>query len=57
MLKSITKFSVDYPEHLFILEGEGEDSGDIWKQYIKNGKSQRCEAKITFDEFDENKLV
>lgn len=48
--------SLKYPEYLFILEGEGERSGDIWKKYFKNGKMQVCKAKITFDEFDESKM-
>lgn len=41
---------------VFELSGEGDDAGDIWKEYYLNGKIQICEAKITFDEFDENKL-
>ena len=49
-------FSEKYPESLFILKGEGEESGDIWIKYFLNGKMQRAEAKITFEEFDESKL-
>lgn len=48
--------SEKYPQTLFILEGEGDQSGDIWKKYFLNGKMQKADAKITFDEFDENKL-
>lgn len=54
--KDILAISRRFPKILFILEGEGEDSGDIWKKYFKNGKIQVCKAKITFDEFDESKL-
>lgn len=50
-------FSSEYPEALFLLSGEGEDSDDIWKKYFKNGRVQVCKAKITFDDFDEKKLV
>lgn len=46
------KFSMKHPEILFSLHGEGEESEDIWKAYFKNGKMQKCEAKITFEEFN-----
>ena len=52
-MKTISK---KYPETIFILEGEGEESGDIWKRYYLNGKVQVAEAKISYDEFDEKKL-
>lgn len=46
-----------YPETTFLLEGEGEESGDIWQKYFKNGKMQVCKAEIVFPAFDESKLV
>lgn len=54
--EQMKEYSKKHPSILFILSGEGEESGDIWKQYFKGGKSQICKAKITFDEFDPNKL-
>lgn len=54
--EELAEFSKKYPEWLFILSGEGEESGDIWKNYYLNGKVQKAVAKITFDEFDEKKL-
>jgi len=45
-----------YPNATFILEGEGEESGDIWRKYYRKGKAQEVYAKIVFDDFDENKL-
>lgn len=54
--KDMTALSKKYPDYLFELSGEGEESGDMWKCYFKNGKSQYCRARIEFDEFDENKL-
>lgn len=45
-----------YPDLLFILSGEEEESGDLWKSYYKNGKVHTAEAKIVFDPFDESKL-
>jgi len=54
--KEMRAFSSKHPSTLFKLSGEGEESGDIWHTYYQNGKAQRCEAKIVFDDFDENRL-
>jgi hypothetical protein len=51
------KLSKRYPEILFQLDGVGEEKSDIWRTFFKDGKSQRTNAKITFDDFDESKLV
>lgn len=53
----LRRFSIMHPEALFKLSGEGEEPGDIWIEYYQNGKMQQCKAKISFDEFDCNKLV
>lgn len=50
------EFSKKYPNWLFVLTGEGEESGDLWKKYYLNGKVQEAKAQIIFDEFDEKKL-
>ena len=54
--KDMRAVSSKYPETLFLLEGEGEESGDIWKKYFLNGKMQTCKSIITFEEFDKSKL-
>lgn len=54
--RDMLKLSKDFPNVIFILKGEGEDAGDIWYKYFKNGKVQRAPGKITFDEYDESKL-
>jgi hypothetical protein len=48
--------SLRYPEITFLLSGEGEESGDVWKKYFKNGKMQHCPAVITFAKYNEAKL-
>ena len=50
------RLSLMFPEHVFDLYGEGEESGDMWHTYYKNGKKQHCPARIEYDEYDESKL-
>lgn len=50
------KFSKRYSEVVFTLRGEGEESGDLWIKYFKNGKMQTANARIEYDSFDEGKL-
>ena len=54
--KDMRSFSRSYPDVLFILSGEGEDSGDLWRAYFKNGKMQRVAAKIVYDKFNAGQL-
>lgn len=55
--KHMKEFSAKHPKVLYILQGEGEESGDIWKKYFLNGKMQLASAKITFEPFDRKKLT
>jgi hypothetical protein len=48
--------SVEFPDRLFTLRGEGEESGDLWVKYYLNGKCQEAKAEITYAPFDEAKL-
>ena len=52
-MKTVSK---KFKDVLFILSGEGEEAGDLWKEYYMNGKVQVAEAKIEFDSFDPSKL-
>jgi hypothetical protein len=54
--EDMKRLSNRFPTVLFTLEGKGEESGDIWIKYFKGGKSQRVNAKIVFDPYDESKL-
>lgn len=52
----VKELSKAFPDIVFLLEGWGEETGDAWRKYFKNGKVQRANAKITFDDYDESKL-
>ena len=54
--EDISKISLKYPDRMLSLEGSGEEKGDMWKAYIKNGKMQVCNAIVTFEPFDESKM-
>jgi hypothetical protein len=54
--EDMKKLSIQFPKALFVLTGDGEESGDQWITYYRNGKMQKCEAIITYDDFDPKKL-
>ena len=54
--KELPILSKAFPEVVFKLSGEGEESGDIWTTYYKGGKSQSAKVVITVEEYDEKKL-
>ena len=55
--KHMRQISAEYPDYLFTLYGEGEESGDIWQLYAKGGKIQLAPAVLAFEPFDEGKLA
>lgn len=54
--KDMKIISRDYPSVIFEVSGEGEEAGDLWKWYIKNGEMQVARAKITYDLLDPDKF-
>jgi hypothetical protein len=54
--EDMRRLSNMFPTVFFTLEGEGEESGDIWKEYYLGGKMQKCKARLEFDDFDKAKL-
>jgi hypothetical protein len=53
-MKALSK---QFPALLFTLDGEGEESGDIWRAYFRNGKSHVVRAKIVIPEVDVDEVV
>ena len=56
-VEDLLAFSKKYPQVLFRLEGEGEEHGDYWKHYFKNGKQQVARGVMTYPAYDEAKLT
>lgn len=54
--KHMREMSKAVPDVLFILKGEGEESGDIWHKYFLNGKMQVSKAVLTLEPYDPKKL-
>lgn len=54
--EDLVKISNRLPGVTIILDGEGEDAGDIWRAWAKDGKTYREKAKISFPKFNPNKL-
>ena len=42
--------SKEFPEATFMLDGDGEESEDFWRQYFKNGQSAVCQAELIYPE-------
>lgn len=45
-----------FPEYLFTLKREGEEPGDHEQSFFKNGKIQMTQARLVYDEFNEDEL-
>ena len=54
--EDMLELSTHFPNVVLVLQGVGEKAGDMWVAYYRNGQGYRAEAKITFDEFDPDKL-
>lgn len=54
--EEVKLFSQKYKDILIQIEWYWENSPDIWKDYFMNWKWYHTNAKIVFEEFDENKL-
>ncbi len=52
----LRKFSKRYSSFLFVLHGEGESPGDIWRKYFLNGQCQEARAVVQIAAFDRDKL-
>lgn len=55
--ENMIEISRKYPDVVFCLRGEGEESGDIWQSFYKNGKTSSWKlGEIDYPKFDESEL-
>jgi len=54
--EDMKEYSKNHSSLLFALKCDGEESGDLYIKYFKDGKMQGVKAKTTFEDFDESKL-
>jgi hypothetical protein len=47
--EDMQKYSKAYPNTIFLLDGIGEENGDVWKSFFKNGERNYIKAQIVFD--------
>jgi hypothetical protein len=46
-----------FPGTLFCLSGKGEEAGDMWKVYYRDGTMQICRAQFSYPPYDANKMT
>ena len=56
-MRDMRAMSAEFPGVLFTLHGEGEEAGDLWRSYFRDGKGYSIGAVITYPEFDEAQLT
>ena len=54
--KDMLGLSREFPGVLFMLHGEGEEGGDLWRTYYFDGRLQHEKAVISYAEYDPAKL-
>lgn len=55
-IEDMKKISLQFPDTTIFIHGEGEDQGDLWDAYFRNGKAAVYKAEIIYPEFDEEDL-
>lgn len=56
-MADMERFSKNFPSVTFKVTGEGEETGDLWEAFFRNGESYKQTAMITYAPFDEEKLT
>ena len=47
--EDMVKLSIRFPDYTFILEGEGEENGDLWRTIYHDGQLERLNVKIVYE--------
>lgn len=48
--KDMIEVSKEHPENLFQVDGEGEESGDIWRCFFHRGIKERVQVETVYSE-------
>ena len=54
--KDVRSLSIAYPDHVFLAHGDGEESGDNWKEVFYNGKSTSVSSVLVFPPMNLSKI-
>jgi len=54
--EDMIRLSKQYPDYVFQLDGDGEESDDFWRTYYKNGKKQEVDVKRVYGEYNPDEL-
>ena len=52
--EDMVKLSLRFPNYTFILEGEGEETGDLWRTIYHNGQLECLNVKIVYEKPQSN---
>lgn len=55
--EDMIRLSRNFPQVLFVLDGAGEEDGDLWRTYYLSGLLQYAPAQITYPPFDPRELA
>ena len=44
--QDLKEFSKKYPEHLFVLEGHGQEFDDVWQLHVQDGDVKKFKGEI-----------
>lgn len=55
-IRDMEEVSRQFPDVTIMLHGEGEENGDMWNAYFKNGKHAIYRAEIIYPEFNPDDL-
>ncbi len=54
-LEDMVELSKGFPGVTFTLYGDGDENGDLWVAYFRNGQFQEYHPEIVFPQIDEQK--
>lgn len=54
--KDMQRLSTFSDNIVWVIDGDGEDNGDIWRFYYKGGRRQNAYARIEYDDYAEDLL-